>query len=115
MLKVVTSAPYVRFGDHSVGVVMRGFLKAPHACAMHQRVPAKNIRLQLRHGGTQIFPFDFGGSSPEYLERVQTTTQDLVVTAWFSADGSEGPFIQGVTCRVQSRVIPTPCFSNFSP
>lgn len=82
-VKVVASAPFVRFGDHSVGVVMRDFLETPH-------VPAENVRLQLRHGGTQMFPFDLGGSSPEYRERVETTTRDLVVTAWVSADGTGG-------------------------
>jgi len=52
---------------------------------MHHHVSVENIRLQLRHGGTQLFPFDMGPTDSSCLE----TTRDVVATAWLSADGSE--------------------------
>jgi hypothetical protein len=85
-IRIVPTATFVRPGDHSLGVVMRDILPTPYVSAMHHRVPVKNIRLQLRHGGTQLFPFDMGPTDSSSLE----TTRDVVVTAWMSADGSEG-------------------------
>ena len=85
-IRIVPHASFVRPGDHNVGVVLRDFLETPYVSAMHRRVPVENIRLQLRHGGTQLFPFDMGSSSYSSWE----TTRDVVATAWLSADGSEG-------------------------
>jgi len=85
-IRIVPTATFVRPGDHSLGVVMRDVLEIPYVSAMHHRVPVNNIRLQLRHGGTQLFPFDMGPTASSSLE----TTRDVVVTAWMSADGSEG-------------------------
>ena len=114
-IRIVPTATFVRPGDHSLGVVMRDILPTPYVSAMHHRVPVKNIRLQLRHGGTQLFPFDMGPTDSSSLE----TTRDVVVTAWMSADGSEslqaGTFYPGSHLPGNEPTDATGLFFKFFP
>jgi hypothetical protein len=114
-IRIVPTASFVRPGDHSLGVVMRDVLEMPYVSAMHHRVPVENIRLKLRHGGTQLFPFDMGPTDASSLE----TTRDVVVTAWMSADGSEvlqaGTFYPGSHLPGNEPTDATGLFFKFFP
>lgn len=114
-IRIVPTASFVRPGDHSLGVIMRDILEKPYVSAMHHRVPVENIRLQLRHGGTQLFPFDMRPTDASSLE----TTRDVVVTAWMSANGSEslqaGTFYPGSHLPGNEPTDATGLFFKFFP